>query len=282
MASRLPLASAVRGAVLRTVKVAAAGLDLVGGPKPGVTVLIYHRVGARTGSAVDLPLPLFRDQIAYLAASGRVISLDEAVRRFGGGAGSVVPSDGVVVTFDDGTSDWPEPVMPVLTEFHVPATFYVATSFVDGTQEFPGGGQPVSWSGLRDMVSTGFAVVGSHSHSHALLDRVDGSTARDELDRSSRMIEDRLGRPCRHFAYPKALLGSPAVEDEVRRRFESAVLAGGRVNVPATTDPFRIWRTPIQTADGMRWFSRKAVGGMRLEGLLRERISSTRYADSII
>lgn len=282
MASKAALVRAARDATATMVKVAAAGADRVRPPAVGVTILIYHRVGAGTASSVDLSVSLFRRQMAHLAAQGTVITLDAAVARLT----APVPcgeaaQPAVVITFDDGTSDWVEHAMPVLADHGLPATFYVATSFVDECRPWPGGGEAVSWSGLADMASTGLATIGSHTHAHALLDRVDASVAAREVDRSADLIEEKLGRPCAHFAYPKALLGSPAAQAAVQRRFTSAALAIGRVNVAGSTDPYRLCRTPIQIADGMRWFQAKAAGGLRVEGALRERASGSRYADSV-
>ena len=42
-------------------------------------VLIYHRVGGGSGTEVDLPAQAFDEQMAWLAATGRVVSLDDAV-----------------------------------------------------------------------------------------------------------------------------------------------------------------------------------------------------------
>ena len=63
------------------MKVAAAGADLLRPSAPGLVVLIYHRVGGRTSSAVDLPTALFDEQVAELAAADRLVSLDEGLRR---------------------------------------------------------------------------------------------------------------------------------------------------------------------------------------------------------
>ena len=269
----------LRAAAGAAVKFASAGFDLVTPRQHGITILIYHRVGGASGSPVDLPVELFRRQMAHLAATCDMITLDEAVTCLTASHPGV--KQAVVVTFDDGTTDWPATAMPVLVEFGVPATFYVATRFVDEQLPWPDGAAPVSWAGLAEMVSTGLATIGSHTHSHALLDRVDAA-ARDEVDRSADLIEARLDRACAHFAYPKALLGSTTAQAEVRRRFASATLAGGRVNVAGLADPYRLWRSPVQTSDGMRWFTRKASGGLRLEGMLRERRSGARYADSMV
>jgi hypothetical protein len=127
-------------------------------------------------------------------------------------------------------------------------------------------------------VSSGLATIGSHTHTHALLDRTDAAAARHELERSVELIGTRLGVACDHFAYPKALLGSPEAETEVRRMFRSAAVAGSRANPYGATDEHRLHRTPVQVSDGMRWFRRKAAGGLRLEDAARSILNRRRYA----
>ena len=102
--------------------------------------------------------------------------------------------------------------MPELVAHRVPATLYLATEHVESGRAFPDNGRPVSWAALRDALSTGLVTIGSHTHTHRLLDRVGAAEAASELDRSIGLIEDRLGVGCSHFAYPKALLGSPGAE----------------------------------------------------------------------
>jgi hypothetical protein len=43
-------------------------------------------------------------------------------------------------------------------------------------------------------------------------------------------------------------------------------------------DPWRLARSPVQTSDGMRWFTRKVRGGMRFEDTLRTTLNRRRYA----
>ena len=81
-----------------------------------------------------------------------------------------------------------------------------------------------------------------------------------------------------HFAYPKALLGSPAAEAAVKARFRSAAVAGTRPNPPGATDPYRLARSPVQVSDRRAWFHRKVRGGMAVEDGLRRTINRRRYA----
>jgi peptidoglycan/xylan/chitin deacetylase (PgdA/CDA1 family) len=263
------------------MKLTAEAFDAVVPPvRRGLTILLYHRVGAGSGLEVDLPLPLFREQMSAVASSGRSCTLADGLLWL---AGEDVPGQGeqsrapVVVTFDDGTADVIETALPVLVDCQVPATLYVATGFVDEGRQFPPAGRSASWGALADGCSTGLLTVGSHTHDHLLLDRVSEEEAINQLDRSRSLIEDRLGRPVPDFAYPKAVAPTPAVARLVRDRFRSAALAGGGVN-QVGADPQRLARVPIQRADRMRWFTRKLEGGLALEGRLRTAANRVRYA----
>lgn len=257
------------------VKRTSAALDTIVAPAAGVTILIYHRVGGGSDSAVDLDPALFEQQLAHLAAHHDVITLDQAVRRLAtAGAGD---ESSVVITFDDGTADFTDVAVPALVRHGLPATLYAATRFIEEGETFPWGAPPTSWAALADAMSTGLVTVGSHTHSHWLLDRRAPGDVGADLDLSIALIGEHLGSAPAHFAYPKALPGSPAAEIAVRRRFRSASLAGNRVNRPNLTDPYRLTRTPIQSDDGFRWFAAKAAGGLRLEGQIRSALARLRY-----
>ncbi len=269
-ASVLPL---IRRTTHAGVKAGARGVDLIRPPEPGVVVLAYHRVGANTGLEVDLEPSVFAEQMDFLRTARRTVSIERALDDLAHPTGS--PS--VVVTFDDGTADFVEHALPVLVASNVPATYYVATDFIEGQRSFPDNGTPMTWAGLAEAVSTGLVTVGSHTHSHAVMDKLTVESAETELRRSAELIEDRLGVTVDHFAYPKGVLGGIEVEKVVARRFRSAALAGGATNSYGSTNPFRLERSPVQRADGMGYFRAKVDGGLRLEGLLRNRLNRRRY-----
>lgn len=257
------------------IKAAAAAVDTVHRPPAGLVVLIYHRVGRRTAVEVDLPAARFAEQLAFLAAETKVVTLSDGLARLQR-ADDDRPL--VAVTFDDGTGDFADVAVPLLVEHRVPATLYVATEFLETGRSFPDDGVPLSWPALRDTVSTGLVDVGSHTHGHALLDRLAPARIDAELDRSIELIGSRIGVRASHFAYPKAVMGSAAADAAVRSRFDSAAVAGTRVNRYGATDPYRLARSPVQLSDGMRWFRRKAAGGMTFEDTLRRALNRKRYA----
>ena len=96
-----------------------------------LSILVYHRVVAE-------PDPLAPDEVCarefdrQLAALGRwftVLPLRQATARLRGGT---LPVRAACVTFDDGYADNVTVALPILRRRGVPATFFLATSFIDG------------------------------------------------------------------------------------------------------------------------------------------------------
>jgi peptidoglycan/xylan/chitin deacetylase (PgdA/CDA1 family) len=266
----------MRGLAARALKTSAVAADRLHPPRRGIVVLIYHRVGAGSGLELDLPAGRFDEQMAELAASGRATTLDDALRLL---ASPEPPArDPVVVTFDDGPVDFVDTTVPILDRHGIPATMYLATAFVDEQRPFPYGAPPLSWTALRDAMSTGLITIGSHTHTHALLDRITPAQIEDELTTSVQLIEDRLSVTPNHFAYPKSVPPTSDADRLVRARFASAALAGTRPNRYGDTDPHRLARSPIQQGDEMRWFRAKVAGGMGFEDDVRRTVNRWRYS----
>lgn len=255
------------------VKGIAMGYDALRPPAPGVVALAYHRVGGGSGLAIDLDPALFSAQMEFLATSFDVWSIDRALDELEKPTGDAA----VVVTFDDGTADFIDHALPALVEHNVPATYYIATEFIETQTSFPNEGTPMTWAGIAEAVSTGLVTIGSHTHSHAVVDKLDGASVERELSLSCRLIEDNTGVPADHFAYPKGVFGGEGAETIIARHCRSAALAEGAANHYGATNPLRLDRSPIQTTDGMRFFEAKVRGGLRLEGSLRSHLNSRRY-----
>ncbi len=292
----------VKTAVRRVAK----AVDRLRPPPDGVTILIYHRVGGHTPTSVDLPTAQFADQIDYLAEHCRVVTLDTAADLLSADPADLVdadvpaddpsagdvpangaPSDGaassaddrpiVALTFDDGTADFVDEALPVLDRHRVPVTYYLATDFIERQLPFPNDGLPMTWAAAAEAVASGLVAVGSHTDTHALLDRIPAIDAAAELDRSIERIRERLDVDPHHFAYPKAVLGSPAAQAEVRARFRTATIARTRPNPFGTTDLHQLTRSPVQTTDDLDVFARKAAGGMGFENDVRDLLNRWRY-----
>lgn len=60
----------------------------------------------------------------------------------------------------------------------------------------------ISWEMVSELASNELATIGAHTLSHPALSRLSTEEARDEIAQSRDIIEKRIGRPVRHFAYP--------------------------------------------------------------------------------
>ncbi|MDZ4287240.1 MAG: polysaccharide deacetylase family protein [Prosthecobacter sp.] len=99
-------------------------------------VLTFHglRPGLRPAEVGDgslhLPTSTFRAICADLAARSMVMPLREMAAKCH--AGETLPDDAVAITFDDGYASNYEHALPILKEFGLPATVFLATGFIDG------------------------------------------------------------------------------------------------------------------------------------------------------
>ena len=101
------------------------------GPSARLSVLIFHRV-------LPEPDPLFPDEMharrfdelcGWLKSWFTVLPLDQAVARVSTGT---LPSRAACITFDDGYADNHDVAMPILQRHGLPATFFIATGFLNG------------------------------------------------------------------------------------------------------------------------------------------------------
>jgi peptidoglycan/xylan/chitin deacetylase (PgdA/CDA1 family) len=244
-----------RAIVRMGVKAASFPFGVVRRRRPeDVVILLYHRV--RNGiEEIDLPPELFERQMSEIRALGPVISLAEAI----GGRG------GIVISVDDGYRDFYDAVLPVLSQYRLPAILYLATSLVDnGNAATRPLQERLNWDHLREAVATGLVTVGSHTHTHADLSNANAIEAEHEMRRSKELIEDHLGVSCTHFAYPWGV-ASPAAEQVAARLFDSAALPAWKTNRGGRFDRHALGRIPVLRSDGMLFFRGKARGMLNAE-----------------
>lgn len=176
-----------------------------------VPILMYHSISTSATPAFHrftLHPKLFAAHMAYLAQHGyRTLTMSELTdsRRRAGGSAEVPPKS-VVLTFDDGFADFYTDVLPVLRRHGFAATLYVITGYVGATSRWlePEGeaDRPIlTWTQLHEIADSGVECA-AHSDTHPQLDDVPRQRVRHELSRPKHVLEDRLQRPVRSFAYP--------------------------------------------------------------------------------
>ncbi|NBM21141.1 polysaccharide deacetylase family protein [Streptomyces sp. GC420] len=98
---------------------------------------------------------------------------------------------GMVLTFDDGPDPRYTPeVLRVLRRYDVRAMFFVVGEMADAHRDL-----------VRRVMDEGH-VVGNHSWSHPLMTRLSPTRIREELTRTSEVIEEAAGEPPRWYRAP--------------------------------------------------------------------------------
>ncbi|MBY0577522.1 MAG: polysaccharide deacetylase family protein [Burkholderiales bacterium] len=101
------------------------------GPNGLLSILIYHRVFRE----IDPLLPdvvdaaRFESQMEVLGSLFNILPLSEAVQRLKSGT---LPARAACITFDDGYADNAEVALPILKRHKIPATFFIATGYLNG------------------------------------------------------------------------------------------------------------------------------------------------------
>jgi peptidoglycan/xylan/chitin deacetylase (PgdA/CDA1 family) len=230
-----------------------------------LTILMYHiidRPRSATEAKYCCPPELFERQMRYLADSGRAMPLAaiaDAVRAKG-----ACPRDAVAVTFDDGFRATHEAALPILTKFKVPATMFVVSAKIGGsndwmsTRNFPHR-ELMSRHEILAMRDAGIGI-GSHTRSHPRLPELTAAQLDDEIAGSKADLEQLLGQPIEHFAYPFGLFNEAARAAVEAAGYKAAVSVRSGFN-GATVNPFELRRIEVYAGDTEWRFRQKLAYG---------------------
>ena len=96
-----------------------------------LVILAYHRVLSKPDNLVPdhTGAAQFRRHMSTLSRFFNVVTVSDGLRKLRSGD---LPARAVAVSFDDGYQDNFSVALPILRQFNLPATFYVATGFIDG------------------------------------------------------------------------------------------------------------------------------------------------------
>lgn len=101
------------------------------GARGRLTILIFHHVHPRRDELFpnEMHADAFRERMQWIRCWFNVLPLGEAVAALARG---ILPARALAITFDDGYADNCTVALPILREMGLPATFFVASQFLDG------------------------------------------------------------------------------------------------------------------------------------------------------
>jgi peptidoglycan/xylan/chitin deacetylase (PgdA/CDA1 family) len=158
----------------------------------GVRVLTYHRFGPSRRMPFTVTAQAFDREMAFLARTGRAITLDAFERHLTGE--TPLPDGSVLVTIDDGDPSVLHVALPILQRHAVPAVLYALAGTPDGFEV-------LAPAELR-AVAEGGVTIGSHTMTHRSMAQLPPEQARREAVESKARLEDTVGHAVTSFAYP--------------------------------------------------------------------------------
>ncbi|MBN2320615.1 MAG: polysaccharide deacetylase family protein [Acidobacteria bacterium] len=229
-----------------------------------IAILMYH--------IVDRPLndieahfcctpDRFAKQMNYLASSNlTVMKLNDVYECISGSRDW--PSRGVAITFDDGYQCIRDFALPVLERNRIPATLFVVAGRIGQTGnwdiEMPAR-KILDWPGLREISERGISI-GCHSLTHPKLPEIPLGQYESEFKLSRRLLEDGLGQPVNHFAYPYGRFNESVKAAIIEAGYHISCSTQPGFNATGA-DPFSLRRIEICGKDSLSQIKRKLKYG---------------------
>ena len=196
-------------------------------------VLMYHMVrehidGAKFNKLRVKPAE-FEKQVAWMKVQGfNFVTMQELQQNWG-----KHPDKTVAITFDDGYLDNLENAFPILEKYQAKATIYVVVDRHDRDwstykKAHHNSGELAREQKLSDeqiqlLAKSGLVEIGSHTLTHANLDKLSDQECFDELFQSKQQLEQMTGQQVTSFAYPFGIYSQRDVNVAKQAGYHNAV-----------------------------------------------------------
>lgn len=220
----------------------------------GVPILTYHALTPTRTSGFDrwtLSPEQFEAHLGYLSQEGYVaITVAELAKRLRHGALTSSAARLIVLTFNDGYTDFRDVAMPMLLRYGMTATLFVPTGYVGGRSGWThvdgeGARAVASWPELGEIARHGFEI-GALSHTYPELDTLPASARAEEVRLPKLLLEHRLGLPVCSFAYPYGHYDRRVREAVAATGYTAACTMGGWAARPGD-HPLELPRIPVSS-----------------------------------
>lgn len=183
-----------------------------------VPILVYHSISSDK-SDLSLKINEFEKQIIFLKKRGfETTSFDKIDKN---------KKKQIIITFDDGYKDICSHALPILKKYGFKATCFLVSNLI---------GKKNTWDALKnnfiskdlmtiedinEWLGNGM-LIGSHSHNHNDLTKLNKSDLENDIDFSKKKLEDKFGIEIENFCYPFGKVNK-LVYEVVKNKFKRAV-----------------------------------------------------------
>lgn len=162
-----------------------------------IPILVYHRISVAPADSSDMyklytiDPAWFDKHLAYLRDNGfTIIHFSDLTNYLE--KGIPLPARPVMINFDDGYKDFYTNAFPLLKKYNATATVFMVSGSI-------GYGAYLNLDQLKELAAYGIEI-GAHSITHPSLTKV--KNANEEITKSKKVLEDKLGVVVTTFAYP--------------------------------------------------------------------------------
>lgn len=195
-----------------------------------VTVLCYHTFLGKKNIPTDFSLAEFNQHMSVLRRAGYTFVTLAAVA-----AGHVSGSKNILMTFDDGHATAVTAYTQELAPWKIPAVFAI----YPGTIEH---GNAMSWQQLTMLAAIPGNAIVAHGYWHEKLFDTFAQTHPqqfvDEIEKSKKVLQDKLGVSITAFVYPHGVISASAKEQLTKAGYLYAFgLAQKPLRIPLSDNP---------------------------------------------
>jgi len=169
------------------------------GPCVWVPTIFYHHIqgmeeAKKQGHAqLTVDMDIFRKQMEYLQSHGyTTISMQQLVSFFD--EGTPLPQKPILLTFDDGYTDFAGSAAPILRELGFRGTVFIPTGLVENTGY-------MRWNEIVDISHWGTILFANHTWSHHNMNAENSVIEKEITVADMQLAERGLNQP-KVFAYP--------------------------------------------------------------------------------
>jgi peptidoglycan/xylan/chitin deacetylase (PgdA/CDA1 family) len=214
-----------------------------------IPILMYHSVMLESFDHLTLSLGQFRKQMEHLSKSYSILSLNDILKCDNL---EKIPSDAIIISFDDSLKNNIDYALPILNEFNFKAVFFVAAGSLPGenwwNKKSSKGLENMTPQDLQTLVKSGHTI-GNHSLSHAQLPDLSNKMLKMEFIKSNEILEEKLGFRPEVFAYPYGNADQRCI-DLCKEHFKYGFATIKQGYFDWNTDPSNIRRIHISPSDG--------------------------------
>ena len=163
-----------------------------------IPILTYHSI-CNDKSLVSISSDAFENQIIFLKKRGyKSISFDQL---------NNAKSKSVIITFDDGYKDNLLIALPILKKYGFKATCFIISNFIGKTNIWDNKKpnyikkELMNFADIKEWKKNGM-LIGSHSHNHINLTKLNNNDLSIELSHSKELLENTISQKISDFSYP--------------------------------------------------------------------------------